>query len=60
MIKCSLSEDSTEIKVEFPNDPVWNGLIRHVPGRRWSNSRKCWLVPNTRENVVKIGALFGK
>lgn len=60
MIKCSLTDDLAEIKVEFPNDPVWNDLIRHVPSRRWSNSRKCWLVPNTRENVVKIGQLFGK
>ncbi|MCU0342110.1 MAG: phage integrase N-terminal SAM-like domain-containing protein, partial [Spirosomaceae bacterium] len=60
MIKCSLSEDLVEIKVEFANDPVWNERIRHVKDRRWSNSRKCWLVPNTRENVVKIGQLFGK
>lgn len=60
MIKCSLSDDSTEIKVEFANDPVWNDRIRHIAGRRWSRSQRCWLVPNTRANVVKIGQLFGK
>jgi integrase/recombinase XerD len=60
MIKCSLSDDSTEIKVEFANDPVWNDRIRLIAGRRWSRSQRCWLVPNTRANVVKIGELFGK
>lgn len=60
MIKCNLSDDSTEISVEFASDPVWNERIRQIEGRRWSRSLRCWLVPNTRANVVKIGQLFGK
>lgn len=52
--------DSQLLAVRFPEDPIGNDLIREVPGRRWSYSRKCWLVPNTREAVVKLGQLFGK
>lgn len=46
--------------VYFPADPIGNDLIREVPGRRFSRSRQGWLVPNTRESVVKIGRLFGR
>ena len=44
----------------FPEDPIGNHLIGQVPGRRFSRSRQCWLVPNTREAVVKLGQLFGR
>ncbi len=53
-------KDPALLTVLFPHDPDGNDLIREVPGRRWSYSRKCWLVPNSRESVVKIGQLFGK
>ena len=46
--------------VYFPEDPIGNDLIRSVSGRRFSRSRRGWLVPNTRESVVRIGQLFGK
>lgn len=52
--------DPSLLAVSFPQDPTGNDLIREVPGRRWSYSRRCWVVPNTRESVVKIGHLFGK
>ena len=48
------------LTVCFPEDELANDLIRHVPGRRWSYSRRCWTVPNTRESIVQIGQLFGK
>ena len=53
------------LAVSFPGTPdradlIGNDLIREVPGRRFSRSRRCWLVPNTRESVVQIGQLFGK
>ena len=58
-------KDPSLLAISFPGtpdreDPIGNDLIRDVPGRRWSYSRRCWLVPNTRESVVKIGQLFGK
>lgn len=53
-------KDPTLLGVYFPGNPVGNDLIRNVPGRRFSYSRKGWTVPNTRESVVQIGQLFGK
>jgi integrase/recombinase XerD len=53
-------KDPTLLAVSFPNDPIGNDLIREIPGRRWSYSRRCWLVPNTRASVVQLGKLFGK
>ncbi len=53
-------KDPSLLAVSFPEDPIGNDLIRDIPGRRWSYSRKCWLVPNTRASVVHIGKLFGR
>lgn len=53
-------KDSGQLAVLFAEDPAGNDLIRSVPGRRWSYSRRCWLVPNTREAVVLVGKLFGR
>lgn len=52
--------DASLLSVSFPEDPLGNDRIREIPGRRWSYSRKGWLVPNTRTSVVKLGQLFGK
>lgn len=54
------NKDPALLSVAFPADPIGNDLIGQVPGRRFSYSRKGWVVPNTRESVVKIGQLFGK
>ncbi|GAB2557891.1 tyrosine-type recombinase/integrase [Spirosoma areae] len=53
-------KDPALLAVRFPEDPVGNDLLREVPGRRWSYSRRCWLIPNTRRAVVQVGKLFGK
>lgn len=53
-------EDPDLLTVSFPQDPIGNEKIREVWGRRWSYSRRCWVVPNTRQSLVKIGQLFGK
>ncbi|CCG99673.1 integrase family protein [Fibrella aestuarina BUZ 2] len=61
MITICLDErDPALLTISFSQDPVGNDLIRNVPGRRWSYSRRCWTVPNTRASVVKVGQLFGK
>lgn len=61
MVTIQIDErEPTLLGVYFPADPIGNDLIREVPGRRFSRSRQGWLVPNTRESVVKIGQLFGK
>lgn len=61
MITIQLDEkDPNLLAVSFPGDPIGNDLIGQVPGRRWSYSRRCWTVPNTRQAVVQLGQLFGK
>ncbi len=61
MITIRIDEkDPTLLAVSFPQDPIGNDLIGHIPGRRWSYSRRCWVLPNTRASVVQIGRLFGK
>ena len=61
MITVRIDEkDPQLLAVYFPQDPVGNELIGQVSGRRFSRSRRCWIVPNTRSSVVKIGQLFGK
>ncbi|WP_338871420.1 tyrosine-type recombinase/integrase [Spirosoma sp. SC4-14] len=61
MITIRIDEkDPDLLAVSFPQDPIGNHLIGTIPGRRWSFSRRCWVVPNTRTSVVKIGQLFGK
>jgi site-specific recombinase XerD len=57
---CIDDKDVSLLSVSFPGDPVGNDLIREIPGRRWSYSRRCWVVPNSRETVVKLGQLFGR
>jgi integrase/recombinase XerD len=54
------TRDPTLLAVRFPEDPAGNDLIRNIPNRRWSYTRRCWVVPNTRQSVVLLGQLFGK
>ncbi len=61
MITIHIDEkDPTLLAVALPANPVGNDKIKEVPGRRWSYSRHCWTVPNTRDSIVQIGQLFGK
>ena len=61
MVEISIDLEKTDfLKVAFPYDVISQNKVREIVGRRWSNTRKCWLVPNTRESVVKIGQIFGK
>jgi integrase/recombinase XerD len=57
---CIDDSDARLLAVTFPEDPLGNDRVRQIPGRRWSYSRRCWLVPNTRSAVVQLGQLFGK
>jgi integrase/recombinase XerD len=61
MIKVSIDLEKTDLlQVNFPFDEIGHNKIREVIGRKWSRSRSCWVVPNTRISVVKIGQVFGK
>lgn len=52
-------KDSDLLLVQF-SDISSNDIITQIPNRRWSRSRGCWVIENTRHNVVLIGKLFGK
>jgi len=60
MIQILIDTQNPDLLCIVFSDIASNPLIEQVAGRRWSYSRKCWIVPNTRESVVKIGKLFGK
>jgi integrase/recombinase XerD len=61
MVEITIDIDKSDLlRVHFPYCEVLHNKIRTVNARRWSRSRRCWLVPNSRESVVKIGQLFGK
>ena len=61
MIEIKIDIEKPELlKVEFDYDETSQNMMRNILGRRWSKSRKCWVVPNTRISVVQIGQIFGK
>lgn len=40
------------------NDPELDHLIRSYPGRIWSNTRKCWYIPDEEDSYKKIMSHF--
>lgn len=52
-------KDNQLLAVRF-SDIYANRLIEKIPQRRFSRSRRCWIVPNSRQIVVLLGKLFGK
>ena len=51
--------DPNLLLVQF-TDISSNSIIAQIPNRRWSRTRRCWVVENNRHNIVLIGKLFGK
>ncbi len=41
------------ITVEFTYNKNWHQRIKKAPGARWSQTMKCWHLPDTEENRVK-------
>lgn len=60
MIKILKDRKETNLLLVKFEDLSSNPIITKIPQRRWSRSRKAWVVPNTRHNVSMIGQLFGK
>jgi integrase/recombinase XerD len=42
-----------KIQVSFEKNEAWNKRMKQVPGARWSNSLRSWLIPDTVENRKK-------
>jgi integrase/recombinase XerD len=60
MIEILKDRRETDLLLVKFEDLSSNPIITKIPQRRWSRSRKAWVVPNTRHNVSMIGHLFGK
>lgn len=44
--------------LSFPANAELNGIVKKLNGVRWSNTHKCWLADNSRENLKEIFRLF--
>lgn len=60
MIEILKDRKETNLLLVKFEDLSSNPIITKIPQRRWSRSRKAWVVPNTRHNISMIGQLFGK
>ena len=60
MISISLIKiDQTSfIGISFPKDQALIDKIKQIPGRKWSNSRKKWLIPNNNETWLSFKNAF--
>ncbi len=46
------------IKVDFPYDPTTILLIKSINGYKWSQTKKCWHLPYTKESYALLKAHF--
>ncbi len=60
MVNIYIDKRDTDLLLVQFSDINSNSIVSQIPNRRWSRSRKCWVVDNTRHNVVLLGNLFGK
>jgi integrase/recombinase XerD len=49
---------SDHIAIVFDKNPVLIRAIRKCHGCRWSNSRKCWMLPMSRDNFEQLNRIF--
>jgi integrase/recombinase XerD len=61
MIKVThLDEEKSSLKIDFQADAVWNLKMRQFEQARWSSSEKCWIIENTKAQIIKLGEVFGQ
>ena len=46
------------IKIDFPYDLTLAGLIKKIPGTKWSQTMKAWHAPDTQDVRVHLQKLF--
>ncbi len=47
-----LSEDGTKILATFQYDPALVAKVKSIPGARWRNGDKCWVLPKEIDALV--------
>ena len=48
-------EGNPVITIRFKYDPGLVEEVKKIPGRKWSQTLKCWHVPDTQENRLRFG-----
>ena len=46
------------LKVEFENTYKNRDLIKQVKGRKWSQTHRCWYIPDERTSKDQLNNLF--
>ena len=47
------------IRIDFPYDAETIARVKELPDRKWSQSKKCWHMPDTAESMRLLEALGG-
>ncbi len=56
-----LHRHQESIAIHFKNNSELNGIIKKLPGAKWSQSHKCWNMPLSKEHYNQLFvALKGK
>ncbi|MGB3849305.1 MAG: hypothetical protein WA958_05010, partial [Tunicatimonas sp.] len=50
---------ASRIRLDFPYDAETITKVKALPGRQWSQSKKCWHMPDTAESMRLLEALGG-
>jgi integrase/recombinase XerD len=58
-IKTVLHRNKSVLRLNFPYDKDIVEMIRAIPGVLWSNSMKCWYVPDTAKSLASLHKLEG-
>src|SRR5690606_10246372 len=46
------------LEVTFPYNPVLINVIRKIPGRKWDQNRKKWIIPATDDHIKQLAKAF--
>ena len=58
MISEIIHRNENRLAVHFKHDTSLIALIRKIPGSKWSQTKKCWHVPNNKESKNLLSRLF--
>ena len=57
-VESMMHQGVKRIKVILPYEHDYIEKVKQVPGRRWSQSKKCWYVPYDKSSFEALKALF--
>lgn len=58
-VKKSIHRNESVIKISFSYQEELVKLIRSLPGVRWSNTMKCWYLPDSDKSISQLRELEG-